>query len=335
MASGQRQPIAAFLADHFVSVDVKGSESSAAAMMDSVLKLDIDRSQRDVTTTIVSLEESNGVARVVQHYAMMMNGNVAPGAPKKLQTLSADVWLQSGGEWRFAKTQTLEVEVLNGVGLHRYVTAKEPNQAPKRFPLFVTARMWEYIEPIARGERYEDPLEAFLIRNGLGEPDGGGTQLGDTPKIEFVDVTFWLSNSDDALAEVAEELGRLGAPIGSELQFIRNGEAQIRTFGSTECVAVFLDGVTLPKEIYKTSDVNVLLRQLKDSLSKERLGTFRAHWHGPRETALFFNGDNAEKMKAAMMPVLTSEPLCLNARIVVRYGHHPAGALEERIPSIG
>ena len=124
MACGTSEPIAAILADHFVSIDIRGKESPASAMIDSVLKLDIDRSGREVATTLISLEQSNGVARVLQHYAMTTTANVAPNAPKKLQTLSADTWLNSDGEWRLAKTQTLELEFITGSGSHRYLAAK-------------------------------------------------------------------------------------------------------------------------------------------------------------------------------------------------------------------
>lgn len=89
--------------------------------------------------------------------------------------------------------------------------------------------MWEYIEPIARGDRYEDPLEAFLERNDLGELDGGGTQIGDVPKIEFVDVTFWIRDSDEAISAAVQEFERLGAPVGSQLQFQR-GQTWIASF---------------------------------------------------------------------------------------------------------
>ena len=37
-----------------------------------------------------------------------------------------------------------------------------------------------------RGERYEDPLDAFLKANGLGEVSGGGTQLLETGEIEVL-----------------------------------------------------------------------------------------------------------------------------------------------------
>jgi sugar lactone lactonase YvrE len=176
----------------------------------------------------------------------------------------------------------------------------------------------EYIEPIARGQRYEDPLEIFLARNSIGELDGGGTQLGDSPGIEFVDVAFYLRDSDEAISLAIDELGRLGAPFGSELQFVKNGRSLSRGFGSTECLGVFLDGATLPKEVYEQSDVNVTLKNLTARLIEQGLGDFRSHWRGNRETALFFYGPDAGAMKAAVMPVLLSDPLCQNARLVVR-----------------
>ncbi len=332
MASGEGANIQSILFEHFIAVDVHGNETGPQAMIDSVLKLDVDRSKRTVATTIVSLEESNGIARVVQHYSMDTTDAVAPHMPKRLRTLSADVWVKDSDKWKLGKTTTLELEVFAGSGVHRHLVAKNHSSASRRFPLFVTAKMWEYIEPIARGERYEDPLDAFLIRNGLGELDGGGMQLGDSPGIEYVDVTFFLRDSSDALELVAAELGRLGAPIGSELQFTRNGRQDAIPFGTTECLAIFLDGVAFPAEVYRSSDVNVTVKNLTQALTDQSLEEFRSHWRGYSETALFFHGPNADTMKAAMMPVLLSDPLCQNARLVTRFGHHPDGSSEERIP---
>lgn len=335
MASGRREPIAALLTPYFVSINVRGKESNADEMIDSVLRLDIDRQKRTATTTLVNIEASSGVARVLQHYAMTTTARVGPAMPKELQTLSADTWVHSDVTWLLARTQTLEVEAISGTGAHQYTKAKPSNKPPSRFPLFVTARMWEYIEPIARASRYEDPLDAFLIRNGLGELDGGGTQLGDRPKIEFVDVTFWLKGSDEALTQAAEELNRLGAPVGSELQYSRGNQELTRSFGSTECVAIFLDGVSLPGDVYKNEDVNQVVTNLNDALRPGDLGEFRSHWRGPRETALFFNGPNAETMRDAMVPVLTAEPLCQNAEVIIRFGRHPLGSKRFRMPLHG
>jgi hypothetical protein len=194
----------------------------------------------------------------------------------------------------------------------------------------VVARMWEYIEPVARGARYEDPLQDVLAAKKIGEVTGGGTQLGVTPGIEFVEIEMYLADCDGSIQSTAAALGELGAPVGSELQFERDGVKQTVPFGTTECVAVFLDGQTLPMDVYETSDVNVVIRSLLDALGN--LGEFRSHWGGNEETALFFYGTDAEQMYTAIFPVLSSQRLCQNARIVRRFGRHPKGAIESRMP---
>jgi hypothetical protein len=299
-------------------------------VIESVLKLSIDRSKRSATTTLARIEESHGVARVLQHYAMTTTADVGPATPKEVQTLSSDTWVNQRGTWLLAKTETLEVESISGAGTHSYRKSQPSKFSPSRFPLLVTARMWEYIEPIARGARYEDPLDAFLVRDGLGELDGGGTQMGVRPAIEFVDVTFCLRDSDEALAAAAEQLNRMGAPTGSEMQYYRGRQPHIMPFGSTECVAVFLDGFSLPRDVYKNEDVNKVVAHLTEARRSQ--GEFRSHWRGPKETALFFYGTDADAMKDTMMPVLAAEPLCQNSEIVVRFGRHPNGPATFKMP---
>ncbi|MGB7048593.1 MAG: hypothetical protein WBD57_09755 [Candidatus Cybelea sp.] len=75
-------------------------------------------------------------------------------------------------------------------------------------------------------------------------------------------MTFWLRDSDDALRTVAKQLSSLGAPMGSEMQYSRGDEAFVMPFGSTECVAVFLDGASLPREVYRSEDVNEVVARL-------------------------------------------------------------------------
>ena len=44
------------------------------------------------------------------------------------------------------------------------------------FPHLVLARVYEHIEPLDRGDRYEDPLQATLEKIGIGRVTGGGSQ---------------------------------------------------------------------------------------------------------------------------------------------------------------
>jgi len=92
----------------------------------------------------------------------------------------------------------------------------------------VTARIWEPIEPIARGERYEDPLQAALQAAQLGTVDGGGSQLTKLGEVQFAELELHLANLDAAIDLVQRVLEEAGAPQGSELRFSEPGEAPSR-----------------------------------------------------------------------------------------------------------
>ena len=74
------------------------------------------------------------------------------------------------------------------------------------FPHVVLARIYEHIEPIYRGERYEDPLQTVLDEAKLGRVTGGGSQLNELGVIDYADVEIELANLDDALRIVSEAL---------------------------------------------------------------------------------------------------------------------------------
>ena len=67
------------------------------------------------------------------------------------------------------------------------------------FPHLVLARLYEHVEPIDRGNRYEDPLHAVLERANLGRVTGGGSQLNEFGGIDFADVEIELANLDQAV----------------------------------------------------------------------------------------------------------------------------------------
>ena len=51
------------------------------------------------------------------------------------------------------------------------------------FSHLVLARVYEHIEPIDRGDRCEDPLQATLEKMGIGRVTGGGSQLSELGKL--------------------------------------------------------------------------------------------------------------------------------------------------------
>ncbi len=65
-------------------------------------------------------------------------------------------------------------------GAHLVSKAGELKQAsftlrPTPGPHLIIARLYEHLEPMDRGERYEDPLHTVLERAGLGRVTGGGS----------------------------------------------------------------------------------------------------------------------------------------------------------------
>jgi hypothetical protein len=87
----------------------------------------------------------------------------------------------------------------------------------------VVAQIAEAILPIARGTRYEDPLEAALKGAGLGRVNGGGSMLGTQRQVESVDIEIALRDLEGALEFARATLLSLGAPAGSLLLFLRDG----------------------------------------------------------------------------------------------------------------
>ena len=204
---------------------------------------------------------------------------------------------------------------------------------PDAQTFFVFAKIWDPIQPIARGERYEDPLLEALEPEGLGEVTGGGSQLGADNEIQWVGVDIELVNLDSALELTRSVLEHCGAPRGSRLEFSRGAERTFLPFGTSECVAVYLDGVGLPDSVYEGTDIDVLADRLEEALSGG-VGEIRGSWAGATETSIYMFGPDAEALYGRIAPVLHSYPLCQNARVVIRRGPPELSPRTIRIPML-
>ncbi len=161
-------------------------------------------------------------------------------------------------------------------------------------PHFVIARIWESIGPLDRAARYEASLDDALGPLCLGEVTGGGSQLGSQNEIEFADIELDLVNLDDAVHLVKQTLEEAGAPAGSEVRFERDGKDIVIPFGVLECLAIYLDGVSLPDDVYRRCDINELAAQMDEALAPLG-GEIRGSWVGPTETAIYIYGSSAER----------------------------------------
>jgi len=196
------------------------------------------------------------------------------------------------------------------------------------FPHLVLARVYEHIEPIDRGDRYEDPLQATLEKKGIGRVTGGGSQLNELGEIAYADVEIELANIDEAVGIVAEALEIAGAPQGSELIQASDGR-MLREFGKLQCLAIYLDGTSLPDEVYANLDFEAVVAAIGAAAGGN---SYRGLWQGPQETGVFLFGPDAEAMFARVEPVLRRLPIGQNARVVIRHGKQSLTPREIRMP---
>jgi hypothetical protein len=84
--------------------------------------------------------------------------------------------------------------------------------AQERGNAFFYVRIPEDVQPIERGERYEDPLQAALDAEDLGEVTGGGSQLGEGKSVAFCGLDVEVYDRDKGLTLIRSVMRRLGAP---------------------------------------------------------------------------------------------------------------------------
>lgn len=93
-----------------------------------------------------------------------------------------------------------------------------------KYPSFVIATIKEPLEPLERGDKYEDPLNAALKRKRIGIVTGGGTQTNERFDVVSADLEIELADLDGALEFTRQKLLSLGAPKGSKIHFTQDGK---------------------------------------------------------------------------------------------------------------
>lgn len=135
--------------------------------------------------------------------------------------------------WLMSRMRTLVDEILRPLRLLLGIGPPPPPLVSinkrKASSLFVVVRIPGHIEPIERGERFEDPLQAALEAAGLGEVTGGGSQLSEPDeegrrRIEFCEIEVDVWKPIEGLALLRQELARRQVPRGTVLQYELNGE---------------------------------------------------------------------------------------------------------------
>ena len=176
----------------------------------------------------------------------------------------------------------------------------------------IVARLNAKLQPMHRGEYFEDPLDARLKKSRLGEVSGGGTMQEKSGEIVYCDIEISLASASEEVVQfVITTLEELGAPKGSELLIERSGIQ--RALGKAEGLAIYLNGTDLPAETYKTCDSNFVHSEFDRLLAGE--GRVLSYWQGPTETALYMYGGSFSEMRRRLEPFIASYPLCQQCRI--------------------
>ncbi len=170
------------------------------------------------------------------------------------------------------------------------------------------------LRPLDRGDRFEDPLVEILEQKFREvEATGGGTLLGAKREPSSCDMTFEVKgNPDEVFAAVVAALDRLGAPKGSTVR-VGDDKRHVAKVGVAEGIGIYLNGTDLPDEVYQTSDVNELVAQLDAALGDA--GELYSYWEGPTETALYYYGPSAARMRELIAGIVAAHPLAQQSRI--------------------
>jgi hypothetical protein len=175
---------------------------------------------------------------------------------------------------------------------------------------YLTARLNARVQPMHRGELFEDPLDEALQELGIGSVTGGGTQLSESGEVDYCDIEIDVAALDErSVQAIINLLEGLGAPHGSKL---KAGEQEL-PFGNTEGLALYLNGTDLPDEVYKACDSNVVYTEVQRLIGDR--GEIYSHWQGPKETALYLYGNSFQEMRDSIAEFLATYPLCQKCRV--------------------
>lgn len=185
---------------------------------------------------------------------------------------------------------------------------KEPEIEPQYIVVNLNAR----IQPIHRGEIFEDILDEMLSQNNLGEVSGGGTLQAESGEIESCDIEIQVSNSNvETVTKIKDTLENIGVPKGSKIN-VEENDTEIE-FGTLEGLALYLNGTELDDKVYEQGDSDFVYSEL-DRLTEEK-GRVYSYWQGPTETAFYLYGNSFEEMKTLLSEFIDNYPLCQKSRL--------------------
>lgn len=179
-------------------------------------------------------------------------------------------------------------------------------------PKYIVVNLNARIQPMHRGEIFEDPLNEIISTQGFGEVTGGGTLQAQSGEIENCDIEIQVPSTDqETINIIKKSLEDIGTPKGSKI-IIESSGAEIE-FGILEGLAIYLNGTELEGKVYEEGDSNFVYSEL-DRLTEGK-GRVYSYWQGPTETAFYLYGNSFAEMKSLIAELVDNYPLCQKCRI--------------------
>ena len=91
-------------------------------------------------------------------------------------------------------------------------------EASERGECFFYVRIPAPLQPLERGERFEDPLHEVLSAAGVGEVAGGGSQLDEVGEIVYCGIDVYVNDRARGLDLLRSTLKQLGVPDGTVVE---------------------------------------------------------------------------------------------------------------------
>lgn len=170
------------------------------------------------------------------------------------------------------------------------------------------------IMPDVRGSFYEDPLRKALEQNGFGAVTGAVTSQSKSGEIEYCGLDVEIFDLEKGVPFICEFLAERGAPRGSNLQFKYDDDQIEIEFGELEGLAIYFNGNGLPDEVYEQYNINDVHDEINHLINGR--GQIQGHQDGLTETVMYLYGHSVEEMCQLITPLMESNPLCENARVV-------------------
>ncbi|MDE6372394.1 MAG: hypothetical protein K2L61_02510 [Clostridia bacterium] len=175
--------------------------------------------------------------------------------------------------------------------------------------LHVNARL----QPEHRVSYYEDHLKGVFKKEKLGSVVGGNSLFFNEGGIASCEV--YIECYEDKINRLIELLHYIPIAKGSRLTVFREDGKVDREYplGELEGMGIYLNGVDLPKEVYKKCDINFVVDEVYRLVETPPI--LYSYWQGPKETALYFYSGSFTTMRMKINSLLTTYPLCQGCRV--------------------